>query len=138
MSNASSEEIKNAYKQLSKRYHPDVVGDVSTEMFARINEAYDFLMNNPAPSRKVLGNDESAMVRYASRRTNRDMAKKYEFKEKQRKREKEAELKKASLEARQRKEEERKRQIELEKEKERQVRAMEMAIIISKMLGEKK
>ncbi len=134
--NASMDDIKNAYKSLSKKYHPDVMGENYTDMFARINEAYDFLNNNPISSgRKVLGNDEKAMVRYASRRTNRDTLKRREFKEKQRKREKEEELRKASIEARRKKEEEKRIREEAEAEARRQIKAMEMAIVISKMLG---
>ena len=129
--NASMDDIKNAYKSLSKKYHPDVMGENYTDMFARINEAYDFLNNNPISS----GRNEKAMVRYASRRTNRDTLKRREFKEKQRKREKEEELRKASIEARRKKEEEKRIREEAEAEAQRQIKAMEMAIVISKMLG---
>ncbi len=134
---STENDIKIAYKELSKKYHPDVMGDEYTEVFAGINEAYNFLINNPATSRKVLGNDEKAMVRYENRRSNRDKVKRYEFKERQRKREKEAELIKASKEARRRQEEEKRKKREAEKEAEMQIKAMEMAIVISKMLGEK-
>ena len=136
--NASEPDIKNAYKSLTKRYHPDVVGDKSTDMIAKINEAYDFLIHNPIViGRKVLGNDEGAMVKYANRRSNRDSIKRSEFKERQKKREKEAALKKASIDARKRKEEEIRIKREAEMEAQRQIKAMEMAIVISKMLGEK-
>lgn len=37
-------EVKNAFKKLSKIYHPDVYG--SSDMFKEINEAYSFLMNS--------------------------------------------------------------------------------------------
>ena len=133
--NASMADIKNAYKTLSKRYHPDVVGDNSTDMFARINEAYDFLIHNRVTSHKVLGNDDGAMTRYANRRSNRDIVRKREFSEKQRKKEKEEALKQASIEARRKMEEEKRKKREAEEEAQRQIKAMEMAIVISKMLG---
>ena len=134
---ASSLDIKNAYKELSKKYHPDVVGEEYSQMFAQINEAYDFLMKNPAVSRKVLGNDEKAMRRYANQRSNRDKAKRYEFKDRMRKKEKEAKLEQAAKDARRKREEEKAIKLKAEKEAERQIKAMEMAMIISKMIGEK-
>ena len=136
--NANETDIKSAYKRLSKKYHPDVVGDKYNDLFVNINEAYNFLINNHEAHGRVLGNDEKAMVRYAGRRTNRDMEKRYEFREKQRKREKEAELRKASIEARKKREEEKRRKLEAEEEAKRQIKAMEMAIIISKMLNNNK
>ena len=135
---ASQIDIKNAYKELSKKYHPDVVGEDYSERFVEINEAYNFLNNNPVYTRKVLGGDEKAMMRYQTQRNNRDMAKRYEFKDKKRKKEKEAQLEKAAKEARRRREEEKARKLEAEKEAKRQVKAMEMAIVISRMLGENK
>jgi len=48
--NASTEEIRNAYKQLAKKYHPDnyassPLEDVANEKMKEINEAYDQIMN---------------------------------------------------------------------------------------------
>lgn len=131
---ASSPDIKNAYKELSKKYHPDVVGEEYSSMFAQINEAYDFLMKNPVVSRKVLGNDEKAMQRFANQRSNRDKAKRYEFKDRMRKKEKEARLEQAAKEARRKLEEEKELKLKAKEEAARQVKAMEMAIIISKMM----
>ena len=42
---ASFEEIKDSFRTLAKRYHPDV-GAGNAQMFARIKEAYDALSNN--------------------------------------------------------------------------------------------
>ena len=43
---ASDEEIKNAYRQLARKYHPDnyadnPLSDLASEKMKEINEAYD-------------------------------------------------------------------------------------------------
>jgi molecular chaperone DnaJ len=49
--NASKEEIRNAYRELVKKYHPDKyrdnpLADLAEEKLKEINEAYDYLMNH--------------------------------------------------------------------------------------------
>ena len=51
---ASDEEIKNAYRQLARKYHPDnysadnPLADLATEKMKEINEAYDAIMSGVA------------------------------------------------------------------------------------------
>lgn len=49
--NASQEQIKKAYRKLSKKYHPDNAGEQAREQFDRVQEAYG-----------VLGNEEKRAV----------------------------------------------------------------------------
>ena len=49
--NATDEEIKSAYRELARKYHPDnyadnPLADLAAEKMKEINEAYDFIMNN--------------------------------------------------------------------------------------------
>ena len=51
---ASVIEIRQAYRELSKRYHPDtteLTAEVATDKFRRLNEAYGILSN---PERRSL------------------------------------------------------------------------------------
>ena len=48
---ASKEEIKRAYKEMAKKYHPDQYGnnplkDLAEDKMKELNEAYDYLMKN--------------------------------------------------------------------------------------------
>ncbi|MDD4367232.1 MAG: DnaJ domain-containing protein, partial [Eubacteriales bacterium] len=48
--NASEAEIKEAYKKMVKKYHPDKyqdnpLGDLAEEKLQEINQAYDHIMN---------------------------------------------------------------------------------------------
>ncbi len=50
--NASKDEIKKAYRELSRKYHPDAnlnnpLADLAEEKFKEVQEAYDILMNQP-------------------------------------------------------------------------------------------
>jgi len=40
---SSIKDIKRQYKKLSKKYHPDIIGD--NEMMHKLNEAYNVLMD---------------------------------------------------------------------------------------------
>ena len=47
--NASDEEIKSAYREMSRKYHPDAninnpLADLAEEKFKEVQEAYDCIM----------------------------------------------------------------------------------------------
>ena len=51
--NASQEEIKKAYRELSRKYHPDSyannpLADLAEEKFKEVQEAYQQIMNGQA------------------------------------------------------------------------------------------
>ena len=67
---ASEEEIKAAYKELVKKYHPDKyadnpLSDLAEEKMQEINEAYDMLMKKPSGSGAYGGGSQGGYA-YAS------------------------------------------------------------------------
>ena len=53
--NASQEEIKKAYRELSRKYHPDSyannpLADLAEEKFKEVQEAYQQIMNGQTES----------------------------------------------------------------------------------------
>ncbi len=55
---ASEDEIKKAYREMVKKYHPDQYQDnplskLAEEKLREINEAYDYLMKNTAPRQET-------------------------------------------------------------------------------------
>lgn len=44
-SNASDDEIRKAYRKLSRKYHPDIAGPEFEDKFKEVNAAYDVLSN---------------------------------------------------------------------------------------------
>ena len=67
--NASDEEIKKAYKELVKKYHPDKyqdnpLADLAEEKLQEINEAYDILMKgNRGSSRGEISTPAISLLR---------------------------------------------------------------------------
>jgi len=65
--NATDDEIKNAYRELARKYHPDnytdnPLSDLAGEKMKEINEAYDSIMNSrrSGSSKKSGGNSYNA------------------------------------------------------------------------------
>lgn len=61
-SNASEEEVKKAYRELAKKYHPDnyqdgPLADYASKKMAEINEAYDQIISEKRAAKKG-GNNE--------------------------------------------------------------------------------
>ncbi len=61
---ASEDEIKKAYREMVKKYHPDQYQDnplskLAEEKLREINEAYDYLMKNGAPRQDASNNRSS-------------------------------------------------------------------------------
>ena len=41
----TEQELRSAYRKMSKKYHPDIAGDSGKEMFIRVKSAYECLSN---------------------------------------------------------------------------------------------
>ncbi|PTB91046.1 hypothetical protein C9994_16235, partial [Marivirga lumbricoides] len=50
---ATPREMKDSYRRLSKKYHPDVFYGDSGEKFKAINAAYSYLKKHPEPPKKL-------------------------------------------------------------------------------------
>ena len=62
--NASETQIKEAYRELAKKYHPDKyvnnpLADLAAEKMREINEAYDYLMKNKSAGNGNRGSYQS-------------------------------------------------------------------------------
>lgn len=62
--NASEEEVKNAYRELARKYHPDnytdnPLSDLAAEKMKEINDAYDQIMNGSRSSKSYNSNQNS-------------------------------------------------------------------------------
>ena len=62
--NATDDEIKNAYRELARKYHPDnyennPLADLAEDKMKEINEAYDAIMATRSGRRKKKGAEES-------------------------------------------------------------------------------
>ncbi len=60
--NATDEQIKDAYRELAKKYHPDnyennPLSDLAGEKMREINEAYDEIMNSRRSGKKTNNSD---------------------------------------------------------------------------------
>lgn len=70
---SSTEEVKKAYRELAKKYHPDQYGDnplqdLAEEKMRELNEAYDYLTKNSTGSSS--GGFSASNNSYASIRSN--------------------------------------------------------------------
>ncbi|MGE4282964.1 MAG: DnaJ domain-containing protein [Clostridia bacterium] len=66
---ASEEEIKKAYRDQARKYHPDQyannpLSDLAQEKMKEINEAYDFLMKNKGGTRQYSQNSNQNQQSY--------------------------------------------------------------------------
>ncbi|MBQ2840806.1 MAG: DnaJ domain-containing protein [Oscillospiraceae bacterium] len=69
-SNASTDEVKRAYRELAKKYHPDnyinnPLADLAEEKMKEINEAYDAIIKGRTSSSSYGGNTSSSYSNYS-------------------------------------------------------------------------
>ncbi|GKX66908.1 J domain-containing protein [Inconstantimicrobium mannanitabidum] len=67
--NATEAEIKKAYRELAKKYHPDQYGtnplkELAEEKMREVNEAYDYLMKNKKTNSSYSSNSYSSAHNY--------------------------------------------------------------------------
>ena len=61
---ASEDDIRKAYRKMSRKYHPDIAGPEFEDKFKEVNAAYDVL-SNPEKRRMVdMGVDPNNPVSY--------------------------------------------------------------------------
>lgn len=70
-SGASTDEVKRAYRELAKKYHPDnyinnPLADLAEEKMKEINEAYDSIIKGRTSSTNSSGNAYSSSSSYSS------------------------------------------------------------------------
>lgn len=78
---ASKEEIKRAYREMAKKYHPDQYGDnplrdLAEDKMRELNEAYDYLMKNTSDTESYTGssyNNNSGSYTGANREIYNDI-----------------------------------------------------------------
>ncbi len=70
--NASQKEIKNAYRNLAKKHHPDATGEKTDEQFKNIQEAYSTLSDPEKRSDYDTCLGESVGVRVRISASNKD------------------------------------------------------------------
>ena len=61
---ATDDEIKKAYKEMAKKYHPDLHGNSpeAAEMMKKINEAYDIFGTYKADASSILPKDKTTLL----------------------------------------------------------------------------
>ena len=71
--NASPDEIKKAYRKLSRKYHPDNAGEQGRKMFDRVQEAYAVLGDEErkaAYDQKLSGEEQTGQSQKIKKETN--------------------------------------------------------------------
>lgn len=75
--NASSDEVKKAYRELSKKYHPDShmnnpLSDLAEEKFKEVQLAYDAIMNQTVSSQGRTNNGYGGQSNYSQHNQSND------------------------------------------------------------------
>ena len=79
--NATADEIKQAYRKMAKKYHPDLYTTASDEekkkaeaQFKEINHAYDVLSEDSCPMQKSIKRKRKKSMTVTATKTLRDLA----------------------------------------------------------------